>query len=188
MKWLASSITDLIRRHVELTVARGEAEGREIRVMLQSLPAPVVRRVCSDLSDWLAAPDSKWIPTSRSPTPSARNGRDPEPSVRADFDFIEGKGWWDEKNHLTHYRNQISTNDDRFLLILLVGVDQVTDQVGLEDFYLVDRQVIWNQHLDGSFESWLKPWFTERAIACEEDHLEQIDLFLQRSCLVRSWI
>ena len=59
MKWLASSISDLIRRHVELTVERGDAEGREIRVMLQSLPAPVVRRVFSDLSDWLAKPEGK---------------------------------------------------------------------------------------------------------------------------------
>ena len=187
MKWLASSITDLIRRHVELTVARGEAEGREIRVMLQSLPAPVVRRVCSDLSDWLAAPEQRVDSHFKIAFALGQKwAADPEPSVRADFDFMKGKSWWDEKNHLTHYRNQISTNDDRFLLILLVGVDQVTDQAGLEDFYLVDRQVIWNRHLDGSFESWLKPWFTERAIACEEDHLEQIDLFLQTllSCQV----
>ena len=65
-------------------------------------------------------------------------------------------------------------------------MNQVTDQAGLEDFYLVDRQVIWNQHMDGSFELWLKPWFSERAIACEEDHLEQINLFLRtlQSCQV----
>jgi len=36
---------------------------------------------------------------------------------------------------------KFSNSTDRFLLILLVGVDLVTDQAGLEDFYLVDRQV-----------------------------------------------
>ena len=59
MKWLASSITDLIRRHVELAVERDDASGRSIRVVLQSLPAPVVRAVCSSLADFLAVPGTR---------------------------------------------------------------------------------------------------------------------------------
>ncbi len=187
MKWLASSITDLIRCHVELTVERGDADGREIRVVLQSLPAPVVRQVCSDLSDWLASPESKVDHHFKIAYALGQKwAAAPKPAIRADFDFIKSKDWWDKKNHLTHYRNQVSNSADRFLLILLIGVDLVTDQAGLEDFYLVDRQVIWSQHMDGSFESWLKPWFSEHQIACEEDHLEQIDLFLRtlQSCQV----
>ena len=179
MKRLAASITDLIRRHVELTIDRGDADGREIRVVLQSLPSSAVRQICSDLSDWLAAPEGlvdhhfkiayalgqKW-------------SVDPVAAIRADFEFIKNKEWWDKQNHLTHYRNLVSTSAERFVLILLIGVDQVTDQAGLEDFFLVDRQVIWNQHMNGSFESWLKPWLAERQIAYEDDHLQQIDLFL----------
>lgn len=187
MKWLASSITNLVRRHVELIVERGDADGREIRVVLQSLPAPVVRKVCSDLADWLANPErkvdadfkiafalgEKWAASS-------------DPSIRADFEFIKTKEWWDKDNHITYYRNIVSTSADRFALILLVGVDQVTDQAGLEDFYLIDRRVIWNQLMDGCFESWLRPWLSDRQIACEEDHLGQIDLFLQtlQSCQI----
>ena len=152
MKWLASSITDLIRRHVDLTVERGDADGREIRVILQSLPAPVIRRVCSDLSDWLATPDGKVDHHFKIAYALGQKwAADPDSAIRADFEFIRNKDWWDKQNHLTHYRNQVSTNADRFLLILLIGVDLVTDQAGLEDFYLVDRQVIWNQHMDGSF-------------------------------------
>lgn len=187
MKWLASSITDLIRRHVELTVKRGDADGREIRVVLQSLPAFVVRQICSDLSDWLATPE---VPVDHhfkiAYTLGQKWSTDPDPAIRASFEFIKNKEWWDKQNHLTHYRNLVSTSSDRFVLILLIGVDQVTDQAGLEDFFLVDRHVIWNQHMGGSFDSWLKPWFSERQIACEEDHMEQIDLFLRTllSCQV----
>lgn len=180
MKWLASSITDLIQRHVELTVERDDASGRSIRVVLQSLPAPVVRAVCSNLADLLAVPGGRVDHHFKIAYQLGRQwAANPDPAVRQDFDFIKSKNWWDKKNHITSYRNLVSLTPDRFVLILLVGVDQVTDQAGLEDFYLVDRKVIWRQHMDSSFESWLKPWLSERNIACEEDHLEQIDLFLQ---------
>jgi len=146
MKWLASSITDLIRRHVERTVERNDAAGRSIRVVLQSLPAPAIRAVCSNLVDFLAIPGTKIDHHFKI---AHRLGQQwaasPEAAVRQDFEFLKSKDWWDAHNHITRYRNIVSLSPDRFVLILLVGVDQVTDQAGLEDFYLVDRSVIWRQ-------------------------------------------
>lgn len=185
MKWIGSSITDLIRRHVESTVERNAAAGRTIRVVLQSLPASVVRTVCSSLADFLANPETQidchFKITHQLGLQWATS---PDPSVRQDFEFIKSKDWWDAQDHITHFRNIVSVSPDRLVLILLVGVDQVTDQAGLEDFYLVDRTVIWRQQMNASFESWLKPWLSDNHIAYEEDDLEQIDLFLQtlQSC------
>jgi len=110
MKWLASSITDLIRRHVELAVERGDADGREIRVVLQSLPAPVVRQVCSDLSDWLATPEAKVDHHFKIAYALGQKwATDPDSAIQRTSSSSRTRIGGTSRNHLTHYRNLVST-------------------------------------------------------------------------------
>jgi len=64
------------------------------------------------------------------------------------------QGWVDERGNLTYYRN-LAPISGKLSLVVLCGVDRVTDSSGLSDFYTCDLGVIWQSQMGRSFKSWV---------------------------------
>ncbi len=77
----------------------------------------------------------------------------------------ETRGWNDTRGNLTYYRNRGS---DGASLVVLCGVDKVTDTAGLEDFVFCDESYLWKtrKHL---FDEWLKLRFAAAGLEKPED-------------------
>ncbi len=66
--------------------------------------------------------------------------------------------WIDESRQLTYYRSEVNTDQDTLWVIVLCGVDRVTDAASLEDFHTCDPGMIWRTEMQQSF----KPWVSEK--------------------------
>lgn len=64
--------------------------------------------------------------------------------------------WLSEGRDLTYTRSIVNTDTNRLLVIVLCGSDQVTDSAGLADFHTCDPDMVWNEDMRGSFNSWIE--------------------------------
>ena len=76
---------------------------------------------------------------------------------QADRDIARKKGWEDTRGNLTYYRNTLSAQGKK--LVVLCGTDKVTDTAGLEDFTFCDESFIWGRQGNKLFEDWLRICF-----------------------------
>ena len=109
--------------------------------------------------------------------------KDPDPAIRDCVKEITEKEWRDEQGNLTSYRN-ISVSEDKFLPVLLIGVDKVTDSSSLADFHHCDFRIIWEEELHQSFAPWVQTILDEAKIGFEDDTVAHFDSVL-RAILAR---
>lgn len=74
-----------------------------------------------------------------------------------DIQIAQDNGWKDSRGNLTYYRNTLSGQEKK--LVVLCGVDKVTDTAGLEDFTFCDEEFIWERQGTKLFEDWLRICF-----------------------------
>lgn len=182
MKRFAQSLFAYLQS-VSQPMLMGERETRELRIFLASFPPKLIHHLGREFSDYLIKAPGKdlklifkvgsalWEDWRRS-----GSGKD-----RAVLDEIENAGWVDTENRLTHYRNLKLDPDSGKdgLIVMLVGIEQATDQGSLEDFFRVDAETIWAENMKRSFKPWLKSLLKEKQIDPERDPLEQMDKLLQ---------
>ncbi len=76
------------------------------------------------------------------------------------LDSAKERGWFDERENLTYYRNlDLGGDPGVFHLVVLGGVDKVEDSASLEDFYSCAPKAIWHIAMNKTF----RPWITEKA-------------------------
>lgn len=75
-----------------------------------------------------------------------------------DRKIVADNAWNDTRGNLTYYRNTLSGNNKT--LVVLCGVDKVTDIAGLEDFTFCDESFIWGTQRKKLFLDWLTISFT----------------------------
>lgn len=152
---------------------------RELRVFLSSLPPAAVKEVGNELSEyWLKSKrdiDFQFIV-------AYKLWRQWEETADGQIlEQIKSAGWVDTENRLTHYRNLEWTPESGKdgLIVMLVGVEQATDQGSLEDFYQVGVDTIWKEEMQSRFKGWLERFLYDKQIDPEETHLEAMEELLE---------
>lgn len=62
--------------------------------------------------------------------------------------------WEDTRGNLTYYRNALGQQEKT--LVVLCGVDKITDTAGLEDFTFCDEAFLWDRYGETLFTDWLR--------------------------------
>jgi len=99
------------------------------------------------------------------------------PEVRNLHRELSEKGWCDDKENLTGYRN-ITSEEGKAALVLLIGVDRVTDSTSMSDFHHCDLQTVWEHELGGSFGKWARAAL-DNGIGYEDDTIKHFDWVFQ---------
>ena len=92
---------------------------------------------------------------------------------------LEGRGWIDQADQLTWYRNRLARDEGTDgLVVVLVGLNHATDQGGLSDFHVVDEHRI-QETLGGTFLPWLERIGYRLGLNPTETQLNRFDDFLR---------
>ncbi|EEG79125.1 ATP-binding protein [Dethiobacter alkaliphilus] len=75
---------------------------------------------------------------------------------RANFELVKNKGWYNEDDNLTEYRNTQKQEGYDNLVVVMAGYEYINDRESLRDFFHLDQHAVWNICLKKSFKSWLK--------------------------------
>lgn len=170
MKYFAQSVLKYLTREIEA----GRNSGKLIFV-LPSLPPQVVK----DIGDGLTRSffnESELIIKVAAPLALEWDKSDLE-GIRGAHRELHTKGWIDEKDNLTGYRNR-PTENGRSCIIVLIGVDRVTDAASMADFHHCTLQTVWDQVLSRSFEDWVRRAL-DKNIGYEEDTVNHFNLILK---------
>jgi DNA phosphorothioation-dependent restriction protein DptH len=101
-------------------------------------------------------------------------------SVGSAIAGLEGKGWIDQEDRLTWYRNRTAQDENvAGLVVVLVGLNHATDQGGLADFHRVDESRLIAQ-LKGSFQPWLQRICSRLGLNPGETELDRFDTVLRQ--------
>jgi len=151
----------------------------KVMVMMPSLPANVVLEIGSQLTSYCADKPSFAIPLIKVSAPLVQEWKDTaDPTTGQLVQEIAENDWCDVEGSLTSYRHRPSTDGSR-LVVLLIGVDRVTDASSLEDFHHCDLRTIWEEELDGSFDRWTRAKLEDSSIGYDDDTLEHFNWVLQ---------
>ena len=83
-----------------------------------------------------------------------------------------------ESDNFTSLRNASAPEENKLGLIVLIGVDKITDSSSLSDFYRCDPNIIWHQQMQGSFKSWIKKRLDSAHIGYEDDNINHFNKVL----------
>jgi len=172
MKFFAQSVLDYVCRQAEEQQGNGK-----MLFMMPSLPPQVVRDIVDGLTAYCAScaqPEEAIVKIAAPLVEDWRRSGDPE--VREIQRDLAEKGWCDDRENLTGYRN-IASQDGKAALVLLIGVDRVTDAASMSDFHQCDLQTVWERELGSSFGKWVRSAF-EPGIAYEDDNIQHFDWIL----------
>lgn len=183
MKYIAKTISDFIIEEIQKLTDNPNNQGREMRIILPSFPAPVVFRLGKELEEYRlhqAGNGNRIKLIYKCAYALGKAWKESnDPVVRATCDKIIKNDWYDTDNQLTQWRNiQRDTKAEHFLATVLVGCDRVTDQSSLADFFKLDHQTLWKRVLRGRFAPWIEACLKEKPLEYEEDHVNRIDEIL----------
>jgi DNA phosphorothioation-dependent restriction protein DptH len=172
MKFFAQSVLDYVCRQAEQQQGNGK-----MLFMMPSLPPQVVRDIADGLTAYCANCDQPVAATIKTAAPLVEDWRrSGDPEVRGIHRELAEKGWCDDRENLTGYRN-IPSQDGEAALVLLIGVDRVTDAASMSDFHQCDLQTVWERKLGSSFGKWVRSAL-EPGIGYEDDTIQHFDWIL----------
>jgi len=173
MKFFAQSALDYVCRQAEQQPGYGK-----MLFMMPSLPPQVVKDVADGVTAYCAKRSEAVSPTIKVADPLAKDWRDSgNPEIRDLYRELSEQGWCDDRENLTGYRN-ITSEDGKALLVLLIGVDRVTDAASMSDFHQCDLRTVWERELGGSFGRWVRTAL-DAGIGYEDDTIQHFDWILQ---------
>ncbi len=184
MKYIAETLTTFLSQRIR-RLGRGSLQNiNEMRVVTESLPAAVVVHVGQSLEEYTKEEALHKRKIRLIYKVAYDLGRDWYSSGCKDsingFQQVKSRGWYDEENHLTRWRNsKRNPSQEDFLVIVLVGLDRVRDQASLSDFYRLDHQTMWRDVLKQSFRPWLEKKLKESGVNAEKEHMETMDRVLK---------
>jgi len=175
MKLFAESVFTHIRKQVERHLLQG-SEDNKLLIMVPSIPVSAVYKIGKLLEEYcidkkLALPIIKISKDLYSEWKISN-----DPTIQHYSDEIATKEWNDTQGNLTSYRN-LSNKKDGLLIVLLIGVDRVTDASSLLDFHHCDFNTIW-EDLNKNFSPWIKQLFNRSSISFEEETIAHFNHIL----------
>jgi len=178
MKYFAESVFQHIRKQID-QAGDGAGSGNRLMFMMPGLPADVVLRMGKRLASYCADRSSLSMPLIKISAPLVAEWQDAsDPRVRETADEIRANGWCDDDGTLTSYRHQMPEGNAK-LVVLLIGVDRVTDASSLEDFHQCDFRTIWDEELQSSFDPWIRAKLDEASIGYEAETVTHFNWVLR---------
>ncbi len=178
MRFFAQTLFEHVRKQTERHISH-EAQGSKLLFMVPSVPATAAVEIANRLVDHCTEHEHLGPPLIRVAGELCQEWESAEdPTIKASLQEISEKEWRDERGNLTSYRNA-SAGDGRLLLVLLVGVDRVTDASSLADFHQCDLEMLWEEELRCSFATWVEGALEAATVAFEEDTLAHFDSVLK---------
>ena len=173
MKFFAQSAFEYVCRQAEQQEGNGK-----LLFMMPSLPAPVVKDVGDRLTAFCCERSDYASPVIKVAAPLVHEWQSSaDPDVRSASREISDKGWCDDRENLTGYRN-LTADDGKTAVVLLIGVDRVTDAASMADFHHCDLQTVWGHELGNSFSKWVHAVLNP-GIGYEDDTVQHFDWILQ---------
>ena len=184
MKYLSKALAGYLCQRIDHLGRGRQKDSSEMRIVMESLPAQIVLQVGEILEEYRQQEMLRQRRIRLIYKVAYGLGHEWASSHRDDlrdvFKEIRDKGWYDEENHLTRWRNtQRDPAREDVLIVVLVGFDRVADQSSLADFYRLDHPTIWRQVLGRKFHPWLKEKLREAGVEWEEEHLDEMDEVLR---------
>ncbi len=178
MNLLAYSSFEYMRRQIESTANGGTPTGK-LLFMMPSFPPAVVLEIGSLLTSFCAERPSLRVPLIKVSVPLTQDWTEGSDLAQREASRqVSERGWVDDKQNLTTYRNIIH-DDKSLLVVLLIGVDRVTDSSSMDDFHHCDLRAIWEDELGGSFTNWIRAVLDSSHVGYENDTVQRFDWVLK---------
>jgi len=177
MRFFAETVFNHIRGQMEDHLQQSHV-GNRLLFMVPSVPSGVVLETGKRLVDYCVEETRMAQPVIRVASDLCREWETSgDAGVKGCLDEIVERGWRDDRGSLTSYRNEGSPANG-LSVVLLIGVDRVTDRASLADFHHCDFQTLWVTGLQGSFGAWVERAMDDASVAFEEDTLAHFDSVL----------
>lgn len=141
------------------TMLRANGQGRTL-VTLPSYDGPLMLTIARQLTDLARRQHAQLLLKIASQTVKSWQENDKQIARTHD--------WEDMRGNLTYYRNALGNQEKR--LVVLCGVDKITDTAGLEDFTFCDEAFIWDRYGKALFTDWLRIRFEAARLALPTDN------------------
>jgi len=177
MRHFAYSCFSYIRKQIE---RRSEADGLggKLMFMMPSVPPQVVLELGSLFSSFCAERPEMASPLIKVSMPLADEWKaEPDLELQEAAHAVLTKGWCDDRGNLTSYRNFIHDGSS-VLIVLLLGVDRVTDSASMADFHHCDFDTIRHHELQDSFGDWTRSAL-DRSVGYDEVTVQRFDWILK---------
>jgi DNA phosphorothioation-dependent restriction protein DptH len=165
MKLYAQSVIQHLATQIDPYV-KGEERAGKLLYMMPSVPAPIAAQVGGLLSDFCAKHKILTQPLIKIAGALWWEWQaSSDSSDREALSVIQKNDWHDDQGNLTRYRNTAPNKPDKTIVVMLMGVDRVTDSSSLADFHQVDVTTIWHQQLKRSFAQWVSAVLDNQNVA-----------------------
>ena len=177
MRFFAKYVFNHIKRQIERNLLQDISKNK-LTIMMPSIPPAEIYHIGKELKEYCIDRDELKIPIIKVAKDLYSDWKSSNSiEIKRYCDEIERNEWNDTKGNLTSYRNLTNT-ENTLLVILLIGVDKITDSSSLVDFHHCDFNSIWVD-LGHCFVTWVKELFYESAIGYEEETVKNFDDILQ---------
>ena len=123
MRFFSQSAFEYMRRQLD----RYAGPGGKLLFMMPSLPPMVVLEIGNRLTSFCSERPNTVRPLIKVSIPLVNDWTsDDDPAIRDITSEVFRKGWRDDKENLTSYRNLVQ-EDGSLLVVLLIGVDRIPD-------------------------------------------------------------
>lgn len=171
MKYFANSVLSHIVKKVK-KLQKGNSACHRMLIMIPAMPEKHLLSIADALASHCLA-DSTTVLTLKI-AKVLTDGWTAQGHKRA-----EDQGWLDDRGNLTYYRN-LAPIGGKLSLIILCGVDRVTDSAGLADFHTCDLDIIWRSEMGRSFQGWVNKKLQSIGIhSVEVEELKTFDRLLK---------
>lgn len=180
MNLFAESVFEYLKKQV-LMALESEAQVGKLLLMMPSLPAPAVIAICERLENYCLK--SKETLSSRikiSADLANRWERATQLVDRNAFEKAKSREWLDNDGSLTQHRNAPALTGGKMTIVLLIGINEVTDSASLGDFHYCGAETIWNEQMNQRFASWIMKRLIGNSIAFEQETVDHFDSILQQ--------
>jgi DNA phosphorothioation-dependent restriction protein DptH len=177
MKFFAGYVFSHIKKQIKKNFSQDILENK-LLIVMPSIPPAATFHIGLQLEEYCIQREKLKLPVIKIANDLYTNWKS---SDNADFQYycekIEKNDWNDTKGNLTSYRNFTNT-ENKLLVILLIGVDKITDSSSLVDFHHCDFNNIWDD-LNHCFEPWIEKKFNESVMGYEEETVKNFDDILK---------
>jgi len=178
MKLFAQSVIKHLSWQID-PYAKEEEHAGKLLFMMPAVPAPVVVEVGTLLTGLCAKFETLTPPLIKTAAELCREWEESNSLLdREAMSLIEKNDWRDNRGNLTSYRNAATSDPGKVLVILLIGVDRVTDSSSLADFHQCDVPTIWRMELKRSCGQWSSAVLEANEISFEDETLVHFDKVL----------
>ena len=171
MKYFVGSVRNHIIKKIN-RLQRSESDGHKMLIMVPTVPEEILLLLAAALSDYCLRHDE--IVMTFKIAKVLTDGWTAEGQARA-----EEQGWLDDRGSLTFYRS-LPPVSGKLSLIVLCGIDRVTDATSLFDFHTCDVETIWQSEMKRTFRTWVEHRLKSAGIyGVEPDDLKSFDRLLK---------